>query len=245
MPPSVNFKRDGEAGAQIALAIAAGDGIDGEHHDADAGALGAGHHRPVEAAVLVEIELVDLRERMVLRQFLEADRAEGRDAEHGAELLDRARHRALAVIVEQPLQRRRRAVERHREFLAQHGDRQIDVGDAGEHARHQVAVLEGRGVAPVGGLVVGGAVDVVEDRPRQALLRQAAEVVEIEALVQPHVVLTPPWRADDRRGDRDRRSRHRSHRARPCRRHRPASSYWRSRLPGSPRCAACDAPRNA
>ena len=47
-------------------------------------------------------------------------------------------------------------------------------------------LIERLGIAPEGHLVVGAAVDVVEDRPRQALARQAPEILEIMALAQTH-----------------------------------------------------------
>src|SRR5580692_9414195 len=89
-------------------------------------------------------------------------------------------------MVEQPLQSGRRAVKRHLQLLTQHGHRQVDLLDAGENVRHQVAVLEGAGVPPIRRLVVGGAVDIVEDRPRQPPPRQFAKIVEIITLVQAH-----------------------------------------------------------
>ena len=97
----VEAERDGEAGALVALAVAAGDAVDGEHHDLDAGLLGAGHHLAVQGAVFVEVELVDLRAVAEAAGFLEAGRAEGRDAEHGAEFAGGGRDGALAVMVEE------------------------------------------------------------------------------------------------------------------------------------------------
>jgi hypothetical protein len=47
-------------------------------------------------------------------------------------------------------------------------------------------MLEGFRVPPIGRLVVGRAVDVVEDRTGQPLLRKAAKVVEIDAVFEAH-----------------------------------------------------------
>ena len=69
----------------------------------------------------------------------------------------------------------------------------IDVLDAAKHVRHQVAALEARAILPAGNLVVGGAVDVVEDRARQPPPRELAEVVEIVAVLQTHVVPPAPF----------------------------------------------------
>ena len=55
-----------------------------------------------------------------------------------------------------------------------------------EHIGQQVAGLKGRGVAPVGGFIVGRAVDVIEDGARQPLAGHAAKVVEVLALMQTH-----------------------------------------------------------
>ena len=165
-------ERNREAGAQVALAVAAGDAVDGQHHDLHAGRLGPLQHRPVEPAVLVEIELIDLR-RAVLAQFLERHGAEGGHSEHGAVARRGGCHGALAVIVKQPLQRRRRAIDRHCQCLAHDRDREVDLADPGQHARHEVAIVEGGPVAAQGDLVVGAPVDIVEDRPRQPLLGQS------------------------------------------------------------------------
>src|SRR5690606_1546746 len=99
---------DGEARALVALAVAAGDAVHGQHHHLDARLLGAGHHLAVQPAVLVEVELVDLRTAADAARLLEADGAERRDAEHRAEPGSGGRHRTLALMVEEALQRRRR-----------------------------------------------------------------------------------------------------------------------------------------
>ena len=67
------------------------------------------------------------------------------------------------------------------------------VGDSGEHVGHEVAIVEGRDVAPQGHLVVGAAVDIVEHRPRQPPLRQPAEILDIVAIGEAHgQFMAPP-----------------------------------------------------
>ncbi len=58
--------------------------------------------------------------------------------------------------------------------------------DPGEHIGDEVAIGKGGGVARLGQLVVGGAVDIVEHRPGQALLGQQAEIVDVVAIGQAH-----------------------------------------------------------
>jgi len=94
-------------------------------------------------------------------------------------------------MMEQPLERRGRTVDRQGQPLAHDRHGQVDLADPAQHVRHQVAAVKRGGVAPVGDLVVGRAVDVVEDRPGQAGLRHAAEIVEAVAARQSH--LGSPW----------------------------------------------------
>ncbi|KAG1087694.1 hypothetical protein G6F40_013664 [Rhizopus arrhizus] len=88
--------------------------------------------------------------------------------------------------MEQALQGRRRTIYGHRQLLAHHRHGHVHLGHAAQHVRHQVASFERVGVAPVGGFIVGSAVDVVEDGAGQPLARHAAKVVEVLALVQTH-----------------------------------------------------------
>src|SRR5215813_57195 len=76
------LERNGEASAQIALAVATRDAVHGEHHDLDSGVLSSLQHDPVEAAVPVEIELIDLGRVMRPAQFLKAYCAERGHTEH-------------------------------------------------------------------------------------------------------------------------------------------------------------------
>src|SRR3954471_2824622 len=89
-------------------------------------------------------------------------------------------------MVEQALQRGRRTVEGQLQRLAQHGGGQIHLPHALQHVGNEVALLESSGVAAVGDLVIRGAVDVVEDRARQAAPGHAPKIVEVMAVLQPH-----------------------------------------------------------
>src|SRR5262249_15416110 len=90
----------------------------GQHHNVDACVLRALQHCPVEAAILVEIELINLRRIVCLTQLLEAHRAERRHAEHRAIFRSRGRDGAFTLMVEQALQGSGRAIDRQRELLA-------------------------------------------------------------------------------------------------------------------------------
>ena len=70
-------ERNGEPGAEVAFTVAACDAIHGQHHHLNAGFLRALQHGPIETAVLVVVELIDLRSVMCLAQFFQAHRTEG------------------------------------------------------------------------------------------------------------------------------------------------------------------------
>src|SRR5205085_1907404 len=92
----------------------------------------------------------------------------------------------LAFMMEQALQGGRRAVERQREPLAHDIDREIDFLHAAEHVGQEVAMLEARAVAAMGRLIVGRAIDIVEDRTGQSAACQPSEIVEVMTLCQAH-----------------------------------------------------------
>ena len=175
-----------EPGPQIAFAIAAGDAVDGQHENVHAGVPCPLEHDLVQALVLVKVELIGLRRIVFRAHLLEADGSERRHAEHGAEPRGGGRDGPFAVMVEQSLKRGRGAVDGHVQLLAHHRHRHVDLLHAGEHAGHQVDIVERGGVPPVGHLVVRGAVDVVEDRARQSPPGEFPEVMEIVALVESH-----------------------------------------------------------
>jgi len=182
-------ERNGEARAQVALAVSTGDAVDREHHDVDAHGLGALQHRAIEAAVLVEVILVDLRRGVLLADLLEAHGAERRHAEHRPEFRRGRGDGPLAVVMEQTLKRRRRAIEWHGEPLTHHRHRQIDGLHSPQDVRYEIALLEACRVSPIGDFVVGRTVDVVEDRARKPALGQSPKVVKVVAIAYAHRAL--------------------------------------------------------
>jgi hypothetical protein len=71
-----------------------------QHHDLDAGVLGALQHGAVEAAILVDVQLIDLRCAVRLAQHLKAHRAERGHPEHRAVLGGRGSHGTFTLMVE-------------------------------------------------------------------------------------------------------------------------------------------------
>lgn len=178
-------RRRGEAGATAAFAVAADDGVDRQRDRVELRRLAALDHRPIEALVLVDIELEHLGARYLPADLLDADGRQRRDAEPGARSLCGVRHGALALPVEQPLQRRRRQEQGHGNLLAHHLHGHVDGLDAGQDVGHQIAIIEGSAVAILGDLVVRGTIDIVEDRPRQPPFGKPAEILDIVTLADP------------------------------------------------------------
>ena len=168
-----------EAGSQVPFPIAPRYAVDSQHHDLNARLLRTLHHGAVEAPILVEIELVDLGSVVGLPQLFEADGTERRDAEHRSKLRRRGRNGALPLMMEQTLQGRRRAIERRREPLTHDSDAEIDRVDAPQDIGNEVAGFEARRIAAVGGLIVGGAIDIIENRARQPRSCEPPKIVEI------------------------------------------------------------------
>ena len=123
---------------------------------------------------------------MCLAQLLEAHRAERRYAEHCAVSRGRGGNRAFALMVEEALQCSRRAIDRQGQLLAHDSDREINSLDAPQHVGHEIAVLEACRIAPMGHLVVGRSIDVVEDRARQPSPRQSTKIVKVVAVAEAH-----------------------------------------------------------
>src|SRR6516162_3984803 len=93
-------ERYGKACAKIAFAVSTRNAVYGQHHNFDACVLRALQHCPIEASILVEIELINLRRIVCLTQLLEAHRAERRHAEHRAIFRSRRRDGAFTLMVE-------------------------------------------------------------------------------------------------------------------------------------------------
>ena len=165
---------NGETGPQVSLAIATNDRIDREEDGVDARLLGTLHHYLVQFTILMEIELIDLRSVILLAQFFHADRAKGRNTEHGSIFGGRCRNGPLPIMMEQALQSGRRAIDRHVDFSTEHLHRHIDFIHATQHIRHEITTIETCGVGAIGDLVIRRPVDIVENRARQPALGQLA-----------------------------------------------------------------------
>src|SRR2546425_1087704 len=84
--------------------------------------------------------------------------------------------------MEEPLQGGRRAIDRQGELLAHNGGREINSLDTPQYVGHEIAVLEACRIAPVGHLVVGRAIYIVENRARQPSSRQSPEIMKVVAV---------------------------------------------------------------
>src|SRR3984893_10900613 len=108
----------------------------------------------------MEVQLEDSRRAYRRADLLDAYRPQGRNAEHGAELLGSLGDRPFTVMMEQPLKRRRCAEQGHVDFLPHDGYRHVDAFDTRENVGHQSAPLVGFGISPIRDL--RRAVDVME-----------------------------------------------------------------------------------
>src|SRR5262245_31830530 len=94
-------------------------------------------------------------------------------------------------MVEETLQGGRGAIDRQRELLAHHSDGEINVFHAAQDVGHEIAALEAFCVTPVGHLVVGGAVDVIEYWTGQPSPGQTPEIMKVVAVAQMHACSPP------------------------------------------------------
>src|SRR5262249_61422656 len=141
-------------------------------------------------AILAEIELIHLPRVVRLAQLFEPDRTQRSYAEHSTKFCRGGRDRAFAVMMEQSLQRRRRAIDGHCELLVHYVDGDIDSSHSAENVRHQIATLKACRILAKSGLVVGSAGDIIKDRTRQASPCQFAKIIEIVAVAQSHAALS-------------------------------------------------------
>src|SRR6201987_2952971 len=179
-------ERYGKACAKIAFAVPTRNAVYGQHHNVDACVLRALQHCPVEASILVEIELINLRRIVCLTQLIETHRAERRHTEHRAIFRSRGRDGAFTLMMEQALQGSGRAIDRQRELLAHDGNGQIDARNPAQDVGYEIAAFEGFCVAPVRRLLVRGAVDIIEDRTRQSPLGQTPKIMKVMTIAQNH-----------------------------------------------------------
>jgi hypothetical protein len=97
--------------------------------------------------------------------------------------------RPFTVMMEQSLKCRRCAEQRHVYFLPHDGYRHVDAFNTRENVGHQIAPLVGFGISPIRHLIVRGAVDVMEDRPRQSPPCHRAEIPDVVASIDTHWLL--------------------------------------------------------
>src|SRR2546430_1043328 len=69
------------------------------------------------------------------------------------------------------------------------GYRHVDAFDTRENVGHQIAPLVGFGISPIRDLIVRGAVDVMEDGPRQSPPCHRAEIPDVVASIDTHWLL--------------------------------------------------------
>src|SRR5438105_5145644 len=174
-----------------------------QHHNVDACVLRALQHCPVEASILVEIELINLRRIVCLTQLIETHGAERRHAEHSAIFRSRGCDGAFTLMVEQALQGSGRAIDRQRELLAHDGDGKIDAPNPAQDAGYKVTAFEGFCVAPVRRLLVRRAVDIIEDRTGQSPLGQTPKIMKVMTIAQSHACSRANPRVDQTARRRD------------------------------------------
>jgi hypothetical protein len=102
-----------------------------------------------------------------------------------------SRNGSFTLVVKQALQRGRRAIDGHRELLAQNRDRHVDSLDAAQNIGHQITTFEARGILAIGRFVVCSAVNVVENRARQTPFSERLEILKIVTVLQAHVASKP------------------------------------------------------
>src|SRR5256885_4783870 len=86
----------------------------------------------------VEVQMEEFRRADRRADLLDAYRPQGRNSEHGAELLGSLGDRPFTVRMEQPLKRRRCAEQRHVYFLPHDGYRHVDAFDTRQNVGHQI-----------------------------------------------------------------------------------------------------------
>ena len=140
---------------------------------------GARDHRFGKATVAEDVELKP--ERPLDRRAHVLDRADrhGGEREADAGFLGRARRQHLAVAVHQAGQAGRRDRDRHRHLFAQHGGLERAVVGVDQDALAETDRLEVVGVGAVADLVIGAAVDIVEDRARHFAARKLPQVFDV------------------------------------------------------------------
>ncbi len=172
-------RRNRQAVLQVLVALALDLQVEGQHQRRTLRRTSALDERGGEAAIAHHVELEPERLRDGARDVLDRADRHRREREGDAEALGRARGQHLAVGPVEPGQAGGRERHRHRHVLAHHGGAQRAPIDVDRHALAQRQQLEVGAVGAQGGLVVRAAVDVVEDRLRDALFRELAQVLDV------------------------------------------------------------------
>ena len=179
---SAEAGRGGKARSQASLALARNDRVHRQRQRIELRFAAAFDHRRVQPLVLVDIELEQLRTVGERCDFLDRMGGEAGDAEPDAELLRRARDRPLAIAMEGALQGSGAEHEGQCAVAPHDLAGCVDVAHPGEHIGDKVDLVEGTRIARLGDFVIGCPVDIVEHGPRQALLREPAEIIDIVAV---------------------------------------------------------------
>jgi hypothetical protein len=108
-------------------------------------------------------------------------------------------------MVEETLQRGRRAIDRQSELLTHYGDGDINVLYATQHVGYEVTALEAFRVTAVGHLVVGSTVNVIEYWSRQTSFGQTSEIMKVVTVAQLHACSHPikEWEVSPNLSSRD------------------------------------------
>ena len=171
-------RREHEAAPDVPLALAQHRRVDGDHEGAVAGGLRALDQHLDDPAVPPHVELVPDGAGRRLRDLLHrADR-------HGAGGVDDAlpaggpRGHRLAARPEHAGEAGRREDQRRRDGDAEDGRRLVPPAHVLERPGPEPVAVKSRLVGAERDLVLGAAVDVVEQRPRQPPARRRPEVVD-------------------------------------------------------------------
>ena len=132
---------------QVARLPAGDEGVDGEHDRAVARRLGALDEAARQLAVVRPVELEPAR-RVAARlgDLLEREVRVGAGDHRHAERRRRAGARQFALLVDDLLHADRGEQQRRRRRRADQLGREVALGDVAQHARHDLAPLEGRAV---------------------------------------------------------------------------------------------------
>ena len=154
--------QEGQPGLlQVARLPAGDEGVDGDDDRAVAGDLGAADEALDEAAVVRPVELEPARPLAAgLGDLLEGEVGGGAGDHRHAERRGGAGGRQLAVLVDDLLDADRRQQQRRRHRGAEHGRREVALGDVAQHPRHDPAAPEGLAVGVNRLLAAGAGEDV-------------------------------------------------------------------------------------